>query len=54
MDQNQLYDTQTVAVMKRVLHKNANCIDIDCHVGVFLDEFCDHFRSGRRYYFLAS
>jgi len=38
MDQNQLYDIQTIEVMKRVLSDNSNCIDVGCHTGVFLDE----------------
>lgn len=32
------YDDQTIAIMRRVLRKDSNCIDVGCHVGVFLDE----------------
>ena len=51
MDQNQLYDIQTVAVMKRVLHKNSNCIDFGCHAGVFLDEILKLAPNGFHYGF---
>jgi FkbM family methyltransferase len=31
------YDKQTIAVMKRVLTKSSNCVDVGCHTGSFLD-----------------
>jgi FkbM family methyltransferase len=31
------YDSQTVAVMKRILEANSNCIDVGCHAGNFMD-----------------
>lgn len=31
------YDAQTTAVMKCILSKNSNCVDVGCHAGVFLD-----------------
>jgi FkbM family methyltransferase len=31
------YDKQTIAVMKRVLTKSSNCVDVGCHAGSFLD-----------------
>lgn len=31
------YDKQTIAVMKRVLIANSNCVDVGCHAGSFLD-----------------
>ena len=36
MDQNQLYDIQTVEVMQRVLREDSNAIDVGCHAGVML------------------
>jgi FkbM family methyltransferase len=38
MNQNELYDLQTIRVMQRILNPESNCIDIGCHTGVFLDE----------------
>jgi FkbM family methyltransferase len=38
MNQNELYDLQTIRVMQRILNPDSNCIDIGCHTGVFLDE----------------
>ena len=38
MNQNELYDLQTIRVMQRILNPGSNCIDIGCHTGVFLDE----------------
>lgn len=37
-DKNRLYDIQTLAVMKRVLRNNSNCIDVGCHQGSILRE----------------
>jgi FkbM family methyltransferase len=35
------YDSQTFEVMRRVLHKSANCIDVGCHVGSILVRMID-------------
>jgi len=35
-DKNRLYDIQTLEVMKRVLHKDSNCVDVGCHQGSIL------------------
>jgi hypothetical protein len=35
-DQNLLYDIQTLEVMKRVLRKDSNCVDVGCHHGSIL------------------
>ena len=35
--QNQRYDRQTQAVIKRVCKPNSNCIDVGCHKGEVLD-----------------
>ena len=32
------YDIQTLEVMKRVLRKNSNCVDVGCHKGSILKE----------------
>ncbi len=36
--QNQKYDRQTLAIMKRVLKADSNCIDVGCHKGEVMDE----------------
>ena len=51
MDQNQLYDKQTVEVMRRMLHKDSNCIDIGCHTGVMLDKILEIASEGFHYGF---
>jgi FkbM family methyltransferase len=38
MDQNQIYDLQTIEVMKRALKNGGNCVDVGCHTGVMMDE----------------
>ena len=53
MDQNQMYDLQTVEVMKRVLQESSNCIDVGCHSGVFLDEILRFSPKGFHYGFEA-
>ena len=35
-DKNCLYDIQTLEVMKRVLRKDSNCVDVGCHNGSIL------------------
>jgi hypothetical protein len=35
---NNLYDRQTLEVMKRVLQENSNCIDVGCHQGSVLND----------------
>lgn len=35
---NQKYDRLTLAIMKKVLKQNSNCIDVGCHKGEVLDE----------------
>jgi len=36
--QNQKYDRQTLAIMKKVLKPDSNCIDVGCHKGEVMDE----------------
>ena len=38
MDQNQIYDKQTIEVMKRALRPDSNAIDVGCHRGSMLLE----------------
>jgi FkbM family methyltransferase len=38
VDKNVMYDAQTVEVMRRVLKKHSNCIDVGCHEGNILKE----------------
>lgn len=37
-DQNRRYDIQTLEVMRRVLRKDSNCVDVGCHQGSILRE----------------
>ena len=37
-DNNRQYDIQTLAVMKRVLRNDSNCVDVGCHQGSILRE----------------
>ncbi|MCW3073239.1 MAG: methyltransferase FkbM family [Flaviaesturariibacter sp.] len=37
--QNQRYDAQTVAIIKKVCKKDSNCIDVGTHSGEILDHF---------------
>lgn len=37
-NQNRMYDKHTLAVMKRVLRSDSNCIDVGCHEGVILKD----------------
>src|SRR5687767_7512150 len=38
LTKNQKYDRQTLAIMKKVLKENSNCIDVGCHKGEVMDE----------------
>jgi len=38
VDKNVMYDAQTIEVMRRVLKRNSNCIDVGCHEGSILRE----------------
>ncbi len=51
MDQNQLYDIQTIEVMKRVLAQDSNAIDIGCHRGSMLAEILKIASGGRHFAF---
>ena len=51
MDLNQLYDMQTIEVMKRVLAHDSNAIDIGCHRGSMLTEILNIAPDGRHFAF---
>lgn len=51
MDQNKLYDTQTVEIMKRVLSEADSAIDIGCHQGSMLTEMLKIAPKGRHHAF---
>jgi FkbM family methyltransferase len=50
-DLNRRYDDQSTRVMERILHAEANCIDVGCHTGQILDEMLRFAPHGRHYGF---
>ena len=51
LTKNQQYDRQTLAIMKKWLKKDSNCIDIGCHKGEVLDEIIKIAPDGNHYGF---
>jgi len=51
LTQNLKYDIYTKRIMRRVLNKSSNCIDIGCHKGEILDEILQYAPSGKHYAF---
>jgi len=51
LDQNQLYDLQTMEIMRRSLAPHSNCVDVRCHSGVMLDELLKFAPRGEHYAF---
>jgi FkbM family methyltransferase len=49
--QNQRYDRQTQAVIKKVCHTDSNCIDVGCHKGEVLDVMLQYAPRGRHFGF---
>ncbi len=49
--QNQRYDAQTIRIMRRVCHKNANCVDVGCHKGEMLDKILTFAPQGQHFCF---
>lgn len=49
--QDTKYDRQTIAVMKRSLRRDANCVDVGCHRGKILREMLKVSPSGVHYAF---
>ena len=50
-DANTLYDRQTVAVMKRCLSENSNCVDVGCHTGQILKQILSYAPIGTHHAF---
>lgn len=48
---NQQYDRQALAIMKKLLRKDSNCLDIGCHKGEVLDEIIKLAPAGKHYGF---
>jgi FkbM family methyltransferase len=51
LTKNQKYDRQTLAIMKKVLKPNSNCIDVGCHKGEVMDEIIKIAPGGKHYGF---
>ena len=51
LTKNQQYDRQTLAIMKKVLKKDSNCIDVGCHKGEVMDEMIKLAPEGHHYGF---
>ncbi|MBX7242621.1 MAG: FkbM family methyltransferase [Bacteroidia bacterium] len=49
--QNLRYDRQTIAVMKKVLKPESNCIDVGCHKGEMLDLMLQYAPQGKHFAF---
>lgn len=49
--QNQRYDRQTQAVIKKVCRPDSNCIDVGCHKGEVLDVMLQYAPNGRHFGF---
>lgn len=49
--QNQKYDKQTREVIRRLCHRNSNCIDVGCHKGEILDVILKYAPEGTHYAF---
>ena len=50
-DKNRLYDIQTIEVMKRVLKKDSNGVDVGCHQGSILREILSFAPKGAHFAF---
>jgi FkbM family methyltransferase len=51
LTQNLKYDIYTKKIMRQVLNKSSNCIDIGCHKGEILDDILQYAPSGKHYAF---
>lgn len=47
LTKNQKYDRQTLAIMKKILKEDSNCIDVGCHKGEVMDEILKIAPKGR-------
>jgi FkbM family methyltransferase len=50
-DKNRLYDLETIQVMRRVLTRSSNCIDVGCHQGSILTEMLQLAPAGTHFAF---
>lgn len=50
-DLNRQYDAQSLQVMRRVLRRDSNCIDVGCHEGLILRQMLRHAPDGRHFAF---
>ena len=50
-EHNRAYDEQTSEVMKRVLKRGSNCVDVGCHVGAVLREIMSFSPQGAHFAF---
>jgi FkbM family methyltransferase len=48
---NEIYDRQAFEIIRRVLAPDANCVDVGCHEGLFLEEFLRCAPRGRHFAF---
>jgi FkbM family methyltransferase len=48
---NQRYDAQTIRVLRKICHPNANCVDVGCHKGEMLDKILVFAPQGQHYCF---
>lgn len=51
LTKNLKYDRLTIDIMKLVLNKNSNCIDVGCHKGEMLDLMLKYAPEGKHYAF---
>lgn len=51
LTKNQQYDRQTLAIMKKVLRADSNCIDVGCHKGEVMDEIIQLAPNGHHFGF---
>lgn len=50
-DKGEIYDRQTIKVMKRALQPDSNCVDVGCHSGSILRHMLDLCPNGKHYAF---
>jgi len=51
LTKNLKYDRFTIHIMKLVLNKNSNCIDVGCHKGEMLDLMLKYAPEGKHFAF---
>jgi FkbM family methyltransferase len=48
---NELYDEQTTQVIRRVVQRDSNCVDVGCHAGMVLDHLLAFAPAGHHFAF---